>query len=207
MRVKICGLTRKEDALWAYELGAWALGFIMTPKSPRYLAPKRAELLLSSLPEDILKVGVFVNPSQEEIDRALKIGIQQLQFHGSESLEFCRQQIVPVTKALPLDPTRDFHSQLEVFASLGPVLLDSKLGSQFGGTGQVGDWSLALQASLRFPIILAGGLDPDNIVDAIERVRPFAVDISSGLESSVGKKDKLKMKKLFSRISNHRVES
>lgn len=195
IRVKICGITSEGDAQAAVAAGADALGFVFYEKSPRYVTPAQARGIMATLPPFTLRVGVLVNPSVELVKEVLEAGIQVLQFHGEESPEICRAQRVPVIKGfrlqdeLSLLSCRDYHGL--------PWLLDSYVAGQPGGTGAAFNWDLAVKAKAsNATIILAGGLTPDNVAEAIRRVRPYAVDVSSGVETAPGKKDAAKMKAL-----------
>lgn len=184
MMVKICGITHREDALAAIENGAAALGFNLWPRSPRYVAPDRAETLLGALPAGILKVGVFVNePRAGEIVRRLGLDVAQLS--GDESPEGCPAGIrvwkaVRVADGFTLP---DFPAEA--------LLLDGPAGTLYGGAGRGFDWKLAAAAGRR--IIVAGGLDASNVRQAIEMARPWGVDACSRIESSPGRKDHVKM--------------
>jgi len=193
VRVKICGITSEADALAAAAAGADAVGFVFYEKSPRHVTPAAARSIIAALPPLITRVGVFVNPEEGLVREAVAAGIQVLQFHGEESPEFCRQQNVPVIKGFRL---KDELSLLSCRDYQGlPWLLDSFVAGQAGGTGAVFNWDLALKAKASNPlIILAGGLTSDNVAEAIRRVRPYAVDVSSGVESAPGKKDAAKMR-------------
>jgi phosphoribosylanthranilate isomerase len=189
VKVKICGITRTQDALAAVEAGADALGFMFYEASPRYLTPAQATPIIRALPPFIAKVGVFVDPSEEMVRRAIEqCGLDTLQFHGQETPEFCRRFAQKVIKAFrvrdtdSLSATRDYQSET--------WLLDSYVADQPGGTGRTFNWSLAaaaVQSGGR--VLLAGGLTPENVGEAVRQVRPFGVDVSSGVESAPGLKD------------------
>lgn len=193
VRVKICGITSATDAQAAVAAGADALGFVFFEKSPRFVTPAQAREIIATLPPLVLRVGVVVNPAAELVQQVLAAGIQVLQFHGEETPEQCRQQPVPVIKGFRL---QDELSLLGCRDYTGlPWLLDSFVPGQAGGTGAVFNWELAVKAKASNPIILlAGGLTPDNVAEAVRRVRPYAVDVSSGVESAPGKKDAAKMR-------------
>jgi phosphoribosylanthranilate isomerase len=190
VRVKICGITSGDDALAAVDAGADALGFIFYEKSPRYVPFNAARDIIRVVPPFVAKVGVFVNPMEEAVRRALgECGIDTLQFHGDETPEFCQA-------FAPLKVYKAFRIQnLESLASLPSYrtdawLLDGFAADRLGGTGATFNWDLAVEAKkLGRPIILAGGLTAENVAEAVRRVRPFAVDVSSGVESAPGKKD------------------
>ncbi len=187
-RVKICGITNIVDALAAIHHGADALGFIFYEKSPRYLPPARARTVTDALPSSILRVGVFVNAPRSAVNAIVEIArLHAIQLSGDESPEECRGYAVPVIKVLRPRTAEDL-AQLDRY-SVAAFLLDGHKDGLYGGTGTRVDPELAKEAARRYPLILSGGLRPDNIVSAIREVRPFAVDINSGVESSPGKKD------------------
>lgn len=189
VRVKICGITRVEDALAAVDAGADALGFMFCEASPRCVTPEQVSEILRDLPPFVARVGVFVNPSADKVLAAIaETGIDTLQFHGEETPAFCRQFGLRVIKAFrvrdaeSLKPLGDFRSET--------WLLDSFVEGKRGGTGTVFNWDLAAQAVKRGGrVILAGGLTPENAADAVRRVRPYALDVSSGVELEPRKKD------------------
>jgi phosphoribosylanthranilate isomerase len=193
VRVKICGITNLTDALAAVEAGADALGFMFFTGSKRYITPAEARKLTLQLPPFILRVGVFVNPSQEEVTEAIgTAGINALQFHGEETPGYCASFSLPVIKAIAI---RD-ASSLDALQQYSPsaFLLDAYVPGERGGTGETFNWKLALNAkTLGKPIILAGGLTPKNVGPAISEVAPYGVDVSSGVESAPGKKDPKKI--------------
>lgn len=200
MRVKICGLTRKEDALLAQELGAWALGFIFTPKSKRHITPKNAAPIVAALQAPA--IGVFVNQTYEAIEIAGKIQLNGIQFHGDETPEECQKARDGFSgiliKALRPQNESDLAA-IETYKGIADyVLLDAATVGQYGGTGNTGDWNIAAKAaSFGIPVILAGGLDAQNINAACAQVRPYAADLASGVEASPGVKDPEKLKALF----------
>lgn len=193
VRVKICGLTSLADAQAAVAAGADALGFMFYSQSPRCITPAAAREIIAQLPPLIARVGVFVNPTPEAVRDAIACGVDTLQFHGEEPLEFCRQFAQPVIKALRL---RDADSLQACLPYRGlPWLLDSYVPGLRGGTGARFNWDLAVAARKENPcIILAGGLTPDNVAEAVRQVHPFAVDVSSGVELSPGRKDPAKVR-------------
>ncbi len=188
-KVKICGLTRLPDALAAVEAGADALGFMFFAGSKRHIAPAAAAQIIRALPPFVAKVGVFVNASAETVRAVVaECGLDTLQFHGEETPEFCRQfaplkvvKAFSIQNAESLKPLPDY--------AVDAWLLDSYVAGQRGGTGEKFNWELACQAKdLGRPIILAGGLTPENIADAVQQVWPFGVDVSSGVETAPGEK-------------------
>ena len=188
VRVKICGITNSDDALAALDAGADALGFMFFKDSPRNLQFSAARSIIGKLPPFIAKVGVFVDPSEQFVREAIEAGVDTLQFHGDESPEFCRRfglrtyKAFRIKDASSLQPLRDYDTSA--------WLLDAFVSGKQGGTGHVFNWDLAVQAKkLGRPVILAGGLTPDNVFEAITAVGPYAVDVSSGVESAPGRKD------------------
>ena len=194
VKVKICGITQAEDAWMAVEAGADALGFMFYESSPRLLSFSKAAEIIRVLPPFVAKVGVFVDPSEESVRQAIaECGLDTLQFHGQESPEFCRQFTLKVIKAFrirdatSLDETRRYASET--------WLLDSYVAGKPGGTGEVFNWELARTAVQKGGrVILAGGLTAGNVGAAVRQVQPFAVDVSSGVESAPGKKDPAKVR-------------
>jgi len=202
--VKICGITNIADAQASIEAGADLLGFNFYPKSPRYITPERAceiAVQIRSSGQRPLLVGVFVNSSQEDIRSILEIAqIDLAQLHGDEPVQVVEQLSGRGFKALR--PTSETEAELDAewFAPYGPnapvLLIDAYRKDQYGGTGQVADWSIATKLAQQYPILLAGGLTPDNVVEAIRQVRPWGVDVASGVECAPGKKD-VAMMRLF----------
>ncbi|MCG8535663.1 MAG: phosphoribosylanthranilate isomerase [Pseudomonadales bacterium] len=188
-RVKICGITHLEDGLQAAQAGADALGFVFYGPSPRNVEVDRAASIIAALPPFVTSVGLFVDAEPEFIEQVIKAtGLDLLQFHGDESESQCAQYGVPYIKALRMRPDVDLARQCHTFASSRGILLDAYVPGKAGGTGQTFDWSQIPQ-QLDFPIVLAGGLDPSNVQTAIQTVRPWAVDVSGGVEQAKGKKD------------------
>jgi len=193
-RVKICGITSEADALAAVEAGADALGFMFYEASARFIAAREAAAILGALPPFVVRVGVFVNATEERVrEVAEECGLDALQFHGDETPEFCARFAGRVIKAFRV---RDEESLKGLSAyPVGAWLLDSYVPDQRGGTGALFNWDLALEAKTAGrPVILAGGLTPENVAEAVRRVQPYAVDVSSGVESSPGRKDPAKMR-------------
>jgi len=198
-RVKICGITRAEDAELAIALGASAVGFVMWPRSPRFLEPARARDIVRSLPPFVTPVGVFVDqPAGHVKDVAAVVGLGAVQLHGNEDVGFCRAIGRRVIKAASV-------AQAIALAAFWPpevtLLLDAVDAERRGGSGQTVDWTAAAGLAARRRIILAGGLTPENVTDAIRTVRPFAVDVSSGVESAPGVKDEHRLRAFFAAVA------
>lgn len=194
VRVKICGITNAPDARAAAEAGADALGFMFYEKSPRHISIRDAAEIIRELPPFIMRVGVFVDASEDLVMRAIgDCGLNMLQFHGRETPEYCSQFGLMSIKAFRI---RDAESLKEL--PLYPTdawLLDAYAADKLGGTGEKFNWDLAIEAKkLGKPIFLAGGLTAANVAGAVEKVRPFAVDVSSGVEAEPGKKDHQKVR-------------
>jgi phosphoribosylanthranilate isomerase len=185
--VKICGITRLEDGLAAARLGADWLGFNFWPRSRRYLSPQVAASIIAALPPGVLPVGVFVDPTPEELFAAIRVsGVRAVQLHGDETPELCAAVKVPVVKGIRV---RDSHALAALAAyEVSAFLLDSATPG-YGGSGTPFDWSLAAEAAASVPLWLAGGLTPYNVAEAVRRVCPRGVDVASGVESAPGVKD------------------
>ncbi|MGA2557490.1 MAG: phosphoribosylanthranilate isomerase [Verrucomicrobiota bacterium] len=194
VKIKICGLTTVDDALAAVAAGADLLGFVLWEKSPRHVSVETAREIARRLPPAISRVGVFVDAPVEQVMFSLRIcDFAALQFHGRESPAYCQQFAVMTIKAFPV---RDAASLAALSAyDTDAFLLDTQVEGRPGGTGETFDWSLAAQAK-KFDksIFLAGGLTPQNVAAAVRAAQPFAVDVSTGVESSPGKKDPQKMR-------------
>lgn len=200
--VKICGLTRLEDALAAARLGAHALGFVFYSRSPRNVTPARAAEIVRRLPPFVTSVGLFVNAGDQEVARVLnEVPLDLLQFHGEESREYCGQFRKPFVKALRVRPGVDLLQYAHQFEGARGLLLDAFVEGRHGGTGAGFDWDL-IPSGLPLPVVLSGGLSSGNIAAAIRRVRPWAVDVSSGVESAPGVKDAQKMADFFQGVRN-----
>jgi phosphoribosylanthranilate isomerase len=200
VRVKVCGITRVEDALAAAELGVDAVGFNFAEESPRCVEPATARSICDALPPLMTRVGVLVNASAATISLlAREAGVEQFQFHGEESPEECAASPLPWFKAFRVGP--DFSLDTLERYQASAHLLDAFHPQARGGTGEPADWSVAAQAAGRFRIILAGGLGPDNILSAVESVGPTAVDVNSGVESAPGVKDHARLARLMSRLA------
>jgi phosphoribosylanthranilate isomerase len=199
VKVKICGLTRYEDAALAAQLGAWGLGFIFSDKSPRTCTVEAAREIIHRLNEqqvEVEKVGVFLNESADEVNRiAAEVGLTFAQMHGTETPEECARVNVKVLKAIQQFDTDD-SAILDSYPYW--LLMDApRVGDNWGGTGHTADWLRAQTIAQNYPLFLAGNLGPDNVVEAVERVKPLGIDLSSSVEKSHGIKDHDKLKKLF----------
>ena len=191
--IKICGITRIEDAMAAVDLGVHALGFVFHAKSPRHVTPAQAADIVSRLPPFVTSVGLFVNATTRIVERILDhVPISLLQFHGDEPAEFCGAFRRPYIKAVRVRPDVDLLQYARLYRSARGLLLDAFAAGTHGGTGTTFDWKL-IPSVLPLPVILSGGLNPANVSAAIRRVRPSAVDVSSGVEASPGIKDVRKM--------------
>lgn len=196
VRVKICGITNIVDALHAVRAGADALGFVFSEESPRYLFPEQAASIIRELPPFVQAVGLFVNADIDFVNAtAEQCRLDMLQLHGDESPEFCQQVKRRVIKAFrvkditSLDPIRNYR--------VAGILLDAYSPKAYGGTGMIFNWDVVKEAEKYGPIILAGGLAPDNVRQAVENVCPYAVDVSSGVEAAPGRKDPEKMREFI----------
>lgn len=199
-RVKICGITCVEDAVAASTLGVDAIGLVFYAKSPRNVDIDQARLICNALPGFVTVVALFLNPQTELVKQVIsQVNIDCLQFHGSESVEFCTSFDKPYIKALGVADVENIEHQVNQYSSARSVLLDSHGAGKAGGTGEKFNWA-SIPGVLRKKIILAGGLNPDNIADAIKQVRPYAVDLSSGVEKTPGKKDNELMTRLMNKV-------
>ncbi|MDR2366167.1 MAG: phosphoribosylanthranilate isomerase [Zoogloeaceae bacterium] len=191
-RVKICGLTRSEDVAAAVAAGADAVGFVFYRQSPRYVAPREAAMLARHLPPFVSAVGLFVNAQAAEIEAALAVApLDLLQFHGDETPAECERWQRPYIRAARVTPDMDLPACARRFSRARALLLDA-FTEGYGGAGKTFDWSL-IPPGLPLPVILSGGLTPENVGEAIRRARPAAVDVSSGVESAKGVKDHRRM--------------
>lgn len=188
-RVKICGITNLEDALQAVEAGADALGFVFYDKSPRYVSPDVANQIVSQLPPFVVPVGLFVNAPDDLVEQVTQGSVRWvIQFHGDETSEQCESYGKPYYKALRMKPDMDVLREASNYPSALAILLDAYKPGIPGGTGETFNWN-AIPAQLPKPLILAGGLTPDNVATAVNTVKPYAVDVSGGVERSKGLKD------------------
>lgn len=192
-RVKICGITSLDDALYAVNEGADALGFVFYEQSPRYVAPDVANAIVSQLPPFVIPVGLFVNATPDLVSSVVQGNARWIaQFHGDETAEECESHSVPYYKALRMKQDIDLFAELERYSSSLAILLDAYKHGVPGGTGETFNWEL-IPKKLSKPIILAGGLTPSNVKAAIAKVKPYAVDVSGGVEQSKGVKDRGKV--------------
>jgi len=192
-RIKICGITRVEDALLAAMLGADAIGLVFYKDSPRVVSLDRSAEIVDALPPFVNVVGLFVEPDREEIHRVLKqVRLDLLQFHGEESPQYCRSFDLPYIKAIRVQAGLDIGEYAARYADARGFLLDTWQKDVPGGTGNTFDWSRVPQEMKR-PIILAGGLTADNVARAIAALHPYGIDVSSGVEADKGIKDPEKM--------------
>lgn len=208
MRIKICGITQLSQAQAIAKLGATALGFICLPQSPRYIPMQEIKTIIAQLYLQVDKIGVFVQASPGEIEKIVReTGLTGVQLHGDESPEFCQQikTLLPdieVIKALRLKSWQSLQDAENYFSVVDTLLLDAYHPQQFGGTGKTLHWQQLQQFSPPIPWLLAGGLTPDNITDALGQVSPDGIDLSSGLERSPGDKDLAKVALLFKHLAS-----
>lgn len=196
-RVKICGITREEDAQLAAQLGATAIGLVLWPGSPRYVDARHARAIVEALPSGVRAVGVFVNQPLDEVRRSADAAaLAAVQLHGEEPLEYAQALLQPVVKAVPVASGFD-PAALDAWPQEITVLLDAHDPVRRGGTGTTIDWTLAADAAARRPVLLSGGLTPENVADALARVRPYGIDLSSGVERAPGIKDPERLRALF----------
>jgi phosphoribosylanthranilate isomerase len=194
VRIKICGITRIEDALAAADAGADAIGLVFYAKSPRVVTAQQAQRIIAALPPFITTVGLFVNSSRSALNELLgTVPLDLLQFHGDEVAADCEGYGRPYLKALRVKAGDDIQAQINSYPAAAGILLDTYVAGVPGGTGESFDWSLVPSAAGK-PIVLAGGLSADNVGAAISQVRPYAVDVSGGVELSKGVKDAQKIR-------------
>lgn len=198
-RIKICGITRVQDVQLVAELGADALGMVFYAHSPRHVSVPQAAQLVAATPPFITTVGLFVNPTASEVRDVLRhVPLSALQFHGEEEAEFCAQFGLPYLKAIRVKPEVDLlqyaslYLDSKMYQGAQGLLLDAYMEGTHGGTGITFDWDL-IPRNLPLPVILSGGLNVDNVAQAIQKVRPYAVDVSSGVEEIKGIKDTAKI--------------
>lgn len=187
-RVKICGITTRADAHVAAEAGADALGFNLYAESPRFIQPNAAAEIVTGLPPFVSCVAVFVNPISDEVmEICQRVPFDLLQFHGDETDQFCQQFERPWIKGVRVSPSMDLTAEAARYPHSRGLLLDARVEGKYGGTGETFDWQLV--TALHKPVVLAGGLNPDNVARAIATAGPFAVDVSGGVERAPGVKD------------------
>ena len=201
IRAKICGITSYEDAIHAINVGADALGFVFYKPSPRYISIEQASHICRRLPPFVSKVGLFVNASRAEIDEVCNaVALDLLQFHGDEQEQDCIGFPVPYIKAIRIQSNKDFEYAENEFSRALAILVDAYKPGVPGGTGESFDWSLLPKERLK-PLILAGGLNEKNIYQAIQSVRPYAVDVSGGVEREKGKKNHQTVTQFLNEVS------
>jgi len=199
IKIKICGITNLDDALFATECGADSLGFNFYKKSPRYIDPQKAAEIIAQLPPLIMPVGIFVNEHEDRIREIQQLAcIPTVQFHGDESPEFCQRFGSHVIKAFQVRDKESLKSMAHY--RVGAFLLDSYREGMRGGTGVAFDWHLAVVAKTFGKIILSGGLTPENVVEAVKLVQPYAVDVAGGVEKEIGSKDHGKVKQFITEV-------
>jgi phosphoribosylanthranilate isomerase len=200
--VKICGITRIEDALAAARSGAHAIGLVFHPASPRNVTLDQARAIVRALPAFVTPVGLFVDAPVEHVREAIAaVPLQLLQFHGDEPPEYCAAFPLPYIKAVRVTEDVDLVQYAHTYREAKGLLLDAFVAGVHGGTGTAFDWRL-IPANLPLPIVLSGGLTPDNVVEAVRTVRPWAVDVSSGVEAGKGIKDHAKIAAFIAGVRN-----
>ena len=201
VRIKVCGITSIEDARAAVDAGADALGFVFYEGSKRYIPPAEARKITTSLPPLVVTVGVFVNTSPDEISAvARESGIGVVQLHGDETPEQASRVPFPVIKAIRVGDSLD-QAEVELYP-VQAILFDKRSDDMYGGTGKSFDWSILSGLDTGKKVILSGGLTPENVAEAIGVVRPYAVDVSSGVEDSPGRKNHLKLRQFIQAVRN-----
>lgn len=203
-RIKICGITRTSDALCAVSCGADALGLVFVKESPRYVSADIAQEIVSSLPAFVSKVGLFVDASLEEVNSTInQVALDYLQFHGEEDESFCQSFSKPYIKAIRIKPETNLLETINQYNSASAILIDAWHPDIAGGTGETFDWALLneLPPQDGVVIILAGGLNPENVKSAVEMIRPYAVDVSSGVEESPGIKSAVKINRFIEEVN------
>ncbi len=202
VNVKVCGITRAADAELAADLGAAAVGFIFWPRSPRYIEPPAAAAIVRTLAGGVAPVGVFVNPTRDEVrEVAATVGLATVQLHGDEPATLCAGLPYDVWKAVPVDSDpKGTCARVDQVPEDVTVLLDASDHTRRGGTGRTIDWTVAATVASNRRIMLAGGLAPENVGAALEMVRPFGVDVSSGVEESPGRKNPDRLRAFFDAV-------
>ena len=194
-RIKICGMTRLEDAEIAASCGADAIGMIFYPKSPRYVDLNQAKKIAQSIQPFVTTVAVVVDPDENFINEINNLGvIDRIQYHSDETPDFCEKSGVPYYKVLRVNSQTDIKSLANHYKSASAMMLDTYIKGKPGGTGQTFDWSVLQNINIEKPLILAGGLNPENIYQAVLTVKPYAIDLASGVEIKPGIKDAVKIK-------------
>jgi phosphoribosylanthranilate isomerase len=198
-RIKICGIKHLDDALKAIECGADAIGLIFVEKSPRYVSLTDASIIAESLPPFVTVVGLFMDATEQAVREAIKVvPLNLLQFHGNESPEFCEQFEMPYIKVLRMRENVNVVAFAQEYTGASGILLDT-YSKEGGGSGQTFDWNL-IPNDVPLPLILAGGLNPENVALAVETVKPYAVDVSSGVESEPAIKDHVKIEQFIKEV-------
>ncbi len=201
-RVKICGITRVEDARIAVELGADAIGLVFYAPSPRSVGLAQARAIIAAIPPFVTVVGLFVDPAEDQVESVLgRCSLSLLQFHGNETPDFCGRFGLPYIKAARVRADADLVQYLSSYHAAKAWLLDAYHEQLYGGTGAAFDWTL-IPRDLARPVILSGGLTPDNVGAAVRQVRPWAVDVSSGVETAKGVKDAAKVAAFIAGVRN-----
>jgi phosphoribosylanthranilate isomerase len=199
IKIKICGITNLDDALASADAGADALGFNFYRKSPRWIDPEKAAEIIAQLPPFVMPVGIFVNEREEKIREIQQLAcLQAVQFHGDESPEFCQRFGARVIKAFQVKDKESLKNMAHYH--VGAFLLDSYRDGVRGGTGETFDWHLAVVAKTFGKVILAGGLTPENVSEAVKLVQPYGVDVAGGVEKEKGIKDHAKIKKFITEV-------
>lgn len=208
MRIKICGITQPHQGYAIATLGATTLGFICVPASPRYVSPQQIRLIVEQIPEKIERIGIFANTSLSEICQVVTAsGLTGVQLHGDESPEYCDRlrsflPNIEIIKALRVQNAQAL-AQADIYTKVDTLLLDAYHPQQLGGTGKTLDWENLRQFQPKCPWFLAGGLTPDNVIEALNKVQPNGIDLSSGVERAPGDKDLIKVAQLFECL--HRI--
>lgn len=201
-RVKICGITREEDAIAAVAAGCDAIGLVFYRPSPRYVSPERAAQIVAILPPFVSAVGLFVNAEPAEVEQVKQqVRLDLLQFHGDETPEACERHGMPYMKAVRVKSDTNLLQYAQQFKHARALLLDAFMEGVPGGTGQIFDWNI-IPRTFPKPVVLAGGLNPENVVAAIREVRPYAVDVSGGVELNKGIKDAAKIAAFMRGVSD-----
>ena len=199
--IKVCGITSLSDAEMVIDLGVSAVGFIFYDKSPRSISIEKAKSISNNISDSVHRVGVFVNNSFDFINRAIsQVSLSSIQLHGDETPKFCTHFDVPIIKALRISNKKNFQNLNEY--QVKGLLFDSSSKGLYGGSGKTFNWSLLKKFSNEIPFILSGGLNPENVKSAVNQIFPSAIDVNSGVESSPGVKDLLRIKKLMKELSS-----